>query len=45
MGHWGRLRYIYMASDSDQGCEYGNQFYVSFGLDDRYDDPYCDKVL
>ncbi len=36
MGHWGCLRYIYMASASDQGCEYGNQFYVSFGLDDRY---------
>ena len=36
MGHRGCLRYIYMASASDQGCEYGNQFYVSFGLDDRY---------
>ena len=41
MGHWGRLRYIYMASASDQGYEYVNQFYVSFGLSD----PYCDKVL
>jgi hypothetical protein len=26
------------------GCEYGNQLYISFGLDDRYDDPYSDKV-
>ena len=25
-----------MAYASDEGCEYGNQFYVSFGLDDRY---------
>ena len=45
MGHWGCLRYIYMASASDEGCEYGNQFYVSFGLDDRLADPYGDKVL
>jgi hypothetical protein len=36
MGHWGCQGYIYMASASDQGCEYGNQFYVSFGLVDRY---------
>ena len=36
MGHWGCLRYIYMASARDQGCEYGNQLYVSFGLGDRY---------
>ena len=36
MGHWGCLRYIYMAYASDQGCEYVNQFYVSFGLDDPY---------
>ena len=36
MGQTGCLRYIYMASASDQGCEYGNQFYFSFGLDDRY---------
>ena len=27
------------------GCEYGNRLYVSFGLDDRYDDPYGDKML
>ena len=27
---------IYMASASDKPCEYVNQFYVSFGLDDRY---------
>ena len=45
MGHWGCHGYIYMTFASDQGCEYGNQFYVSFGLADRYDDPYCDKVL
>ena len=45
MGHWGRLRYIYMASDSDQGCEYVNHYRFSFGLANRYDDPYCDKVL
>ena len=32
----GCLRYIYMASARDQGCEYGNQLYFSFGLDDRY---------
>ena len=25
-----------MASASDQGGEYGNQFYVNFGLVDRY---------
>ena len=36
MGHRGGHRYIYMASARDQGCEYENQFYVSFGLDDRY---------
>ena len=36
MGHWGCLRYVYMASASDQGGEYGNQFYVNFGLVDRY---------
>ena len=36
MGHRGRLRFIYIASASDQGCEYGNQLYISFGLDDRY---------
>ena len=45
MGHSGRLRYIYMASASDQGCGDVNQFYFSFGLDDRLADPYGDKVL
>ena len=45
MGHWGYLRYIYMASARDQGCDYGNHFGLSFGLDDRCCDPYCDKVL
>ena len=34
-GPQGHLRYTYMASASDQGCEYVNQFYVSFGLADR----------
>ena len=36
MGQTGRLRYIYLAFARDQGCEDGNQLYVSFGLDDRY---------
>ena len=36
MGHRGCYGHIYMASARDQGCEYVNQFYVSFGLDDRY---------
>ena len=36
MGHWGCQGYIYMASARDQDCEYVNQFYVSFGLADRY---------
>ena len=36
MGHWGCHGYIYMTFASDQGCEYVNQFYLSFGLDDRY---------
>jgi hypothetical protein len=36
MGHRGYHRYIYIASARDQVCEYVNQFYVSFGLDDRY---------
>ena len=36
MGRLGYLRYIYIASARGEGCEYGNQFYVSFGLDDRY---------
>ena len=35
MGHGGCHRYVYVTSASDQGCEYGNQFYFSFGLDDR----------
>ena len=45
MGQTGCLRYIYMSSARDEGCEYGNQFYFSFGLDDRLADPYGDKVL
>jgi len=36
MGHRGCQGYIYMAFASDHGCEYVNQFYVSFGLADRY---------
>ena len=45
MGQTGCQGYIYTVSASDEGCGYGNQLHVSFGLDDRYDDPYCDKVL
>ena len=36
MGHRGYHGHIYTVCARDQGCEYGNQFYVSFGLDDRY---------
>jgi|GEM_PF-4213875 hypothetical protein len=36
MGQTGCLRYIYIASASDEGCGDVNQFYLSFGLDDRY---------
>ena len=36
MGHRGCYGHIYMASASDQGCGDVNQFYFSFGLDDRY---------
>ena len=36
MGHRGYHGYNYLASNSDQGCEHGNQLYFSFGLDDRY---------
>ena len=35
-GQTGCVRYVYIAFASDQGCEYVNQFYVSFGLADRY---------
>ena len=45
MGQTGYPRYIYIASARDKGCEYVNQLYVSFGLDDRLADPYGDKVL
>jgi len=45
MGHRGCYGHIYMASASDQGCGDVNQFYFSFGLDDRLADPYCDEVL
>jgi len=34
-----------MAFASDQPCEFVNHYWFSFGLDDRYDDPYCNKVL
>ena len=33
-----------MASASDQPCELVNQYWFSFGLDDRYGDPYCNNV-
>ena len=36
MGHRGCYGHIYMASANDQGCGDVNQFYFSFGLDDRY---------
>ena len=48
MGQTGYLRYIYIASARDKGCEYVNQLYVSFGLDDRYlilMGPKCYRVL
>ena len=45
MGHRGRLRYIYIASASDEGCGDVNHYRFSFGLDDRLADPYGDKVL
>ena len=32
----GGVYVMYMASASDQGCEYGSQLYASFGLDDHY---------
>ena len=34
-----------MASASDKPCSYVNHYRFSFGLDDRYDDPYCNNVL
>ena len=34
-----------MTSASDQPCEFVNHYSVSFGLDNRYDDPYCNNVL
>jgi len=34
-----------MASASDKPCEFVNHYSVSFGLDDRYGDPYCNNVL
>ena len=34
-----------MASASDKPCEFVNHYSVSFGLDDRYDYPYCDRFL
>ena len=45
MGYWGCHGHMYMASARDQPCGDVNQLYVSFGLDDRYDDPYGDKML
>ena len=34
-----------MASASDKGCGDVNQYWFSFGLDDRDWRPYCNKVL
>ena len=34
-----------MASASDQPCEFVNHYWFSFGLDDRYEKPYCNNVL
>ena len=34
-----------MTSASDQPCEFVNHYWFSFGLDDRYGDPYCDRFL
>ena len=45
MGQTGCLRYIYMASASDEDCGDVNQFYFSFGLVVRLADLYGDKVL
>jgi hypothetical protein len=36
MGQTGCLRYIYIASASDEGCGDVNHYRFSFGLDDRY---------
>ena len=36
MGRTGYHRYIYMSFARDQDCGDVNQFYFSFGLDDRY---------
>ena len=32
-----------MASASDKACEFVNQYSMILWLDDRYDDPYCDR--
>ena len=37
MGHRGCAGQVYMASASDQPCEFVNQYRFSFGLDDRYE--------
>ena len=34
-----------MASASDKPCGDVNQYRFSIGLDDSYDDPYCNNVL
>ena len=34
-----------MASASDKACEFVNQYSMILWLDDRYDDPYCDRFL
>jgi hypothetical protein len=45
MGHRGATGQVYMTSASDQPCEFVNHYWFSFGLDDRYEKPYCNKVL
>jgi hypothetical protein len=34
-----------MTSASDTPCSDVNHYWFSFGLDDRYGDPYCDRFL
>jgi hypothetical protein len=36
---------VCMGSATDQHCSNVNHYGVSFGLDDRHDDPYCDRFL
>ena len=34
-----------MTSARDGACRYVNHYRFSFGLGDRYGDPYCDRFL